>query len=340
MIVKGTVDPMYKLSVAMTTYNGEKFVYKQLKSLYEQTRRPDQVIIIDDCSTDSTPQIVRDFIKEYQLDWHFEINESNLGYKKNFCKAISLTDGDIIFLCDQDDIWHNEKFETIENIFIGNPKVDCINTSFVFIDDEDKPLQSENKRGMSNNNLIFFDIKPNDIVNIDLNSIIRRNISPGCTVAFRSKIKDIYLQNTKHLLPHDWEINIYSALSGGLFFYNKPLISYRLHGNNTIGLSLKHINGFKFRGNFIQRLNILNEQIGLSEFLLKPFIFDKLGKSGKKFAIHLKSYTKNRQKCINNNSLISWFFLFKDVFFIYDKPLKSLRSTVGDLFYITGLKKK
>lgn len=339
MIVKGTVDSMLKLSVAMTTYNGEQFVYKQLKSLYNQTRKPDQVIIIDDCSTDSTPKIVKDFIKAHGLDWHFEINQSNLGYKKNFHKAVSLTDGDIIFLCDQDDIWHSDKFETIEKIFINNPKIDCINTSFVFIDSEDKPLQADNKRGTANSALIPFDIEPGDIVNIGLNNIIRYNISPGCTAAFRSKIKNIHLQNTKHLLPHDWEINIYSALNNGLYFYNKPLISYRLHGNNTIGLSLRYSAGLKFRGNFAQRLNIINEQINLSEFLLDSFLFDKLNQSGKKYANHLKPYAQNRQKCLNNNSFSAWLLLFKDVFFVYDKPLKSLRSMVGDFCYLTGIKK-
>ena len=77
------------ISIAMTTYNGEKFVIKQLQSLLNQTLQPDEVIIHDDRSSDSTPELVQKFIKENNLtNWHFSVNEKNLGYKQNFYETI------------------------------------------------------------------------------------------------------------------------------------------------------------------------------------------------------------------------------------------------------------
>ena len=71
-------------TIVLSTYNGEKFITEQLDSLRLQTRPADEVLISDDCSTDSTPQIVKDYIQKYKLSgWHFEQNEKNSGWKKN-----------------------------------------------------------------------------------------------------------------------------------------------------------------------------------------------------------------------------------------------------------------
>ena len=105
---------MFKISVAMTTYNGARFVEKQLASLLAQTRPADEVIILDDRSTDGTPGIVTRFIKKNSpVSWHFSVNEKNLGYKENFYHAVGRTTGDLIFLCDQDDVWHSNKIEAM-----------------------------------------------------------------------------------------------------------------------------------------------------------------------------------------------------------------------------------
>jgi glycosyltransferase involved in cell wall biosynthesis len=78
---------------------GKKFILKQLDSILNQTLKPDEVIIRDDCSTDNTCKIIKNFINNNELDnWFFEINSCNEGYKKNFKKLLSLARGDFIFL--------------------------------------------------------------------------------------------------------------------------------------------------------------------------------------------------------------------------------------------------
>ena len=113
-----------KISVVMTTYNGEKYIKEQLTSLKNQTRVPDEVLIFDDCSTDNTVTIVRNFIIEnpsgnYRL---FE-NKKNKGWRRNFMEGFADAQGDIIFPCDQDDIWFEDKIENMEKIMEENENI-------------------------------------------------------------------------------------------------------------------------------------------------------------------------------------------------------------------------
>ena len=98
------------ISIAMTTYNGAKYIEEQLLSILNQTMFVDDLVICDDNSTDATSDIINDIIDRYTLSdrVRFFRNNSNLGYVENFRKAIGLTTGDYIFLADQDDIWDKD----------------------------------------------------------------------------------------------------------------------------------------------------------------------------------------------------------------------------------------
>ena len=100
-----------KISVALCTYNGEDFLEQQLESIFLQTRPVQEIIICDDCSTDGTIQIIQKFLLQFPEIIKLYFNESPLKTIKNFEKAVSLTSGDYIFLCDQDDVWFNNKLE-------------------------------------------------------------------------------------------------------------------------------------------------------------------------------------------------------------------------------------
>lgn len=230
-------DMNEKISIAMTAYNGELYVAQQLQSIIQQTIKADEVIIFDDHSTDKTADIITDFIKTNELDhWIFSINKENIGFARNFYQAIEGTTGDIIFLCDHDDVWHDNKIETMLDVFQTHDEVKMLNTSFDKIDGNGNILNSKNKLWHTNHNIIRGKIKQGSMKQIDFRYIIWRNISPGCTSAFRSECKIIFLESFSGLCPHDWELNIFGAALDGLFFLNKSLIKYRLHANNAIGL--------------------------------------------------------------------------------------------------------
>lgn len=97
-------------SVAMCTYNGEKYIKEQLESIIHQTLPPDEIIICDDGSNDHTISAIKETMRVWRGSWMLVQNEKNLGYKKNFQKAISLCQGDIIYLSDQDDVWDLHKW--------------------------------------------------------------------------------------------------------------------------------------------------------------------------------------------------------------------------------------
>src|SRR3989339_673267 len=97
------------ISIAMCTYNGEKYIEQQLNSFLTQTILPNELVICDDCSKDKTIEILQEFSKKAKFPVRIYLNEKNLGSTKNFEKAIGLSKGDIIFCSDQDDVWHNQK---------------------------------------------------------------------------------------------------------------------------------------------------------------------------------------------------------------------------------------
>ena len=111
----------------MTTYNGMDYLEELLDSIRTQTRIPDEVVIVDDCSTDGTPDFVIDYIERYGLSgWKIYKNEENLGWRKNFRLALRKCSNDLVFLCDQDDIWKQTKIKDMSDIMEKNPYIELL----------------------------------------------------------------------------------------------------------------------------------------------------------------------------------------------------------------------
>lgn len=102
-----------KVSIAMAAYNGARHIGEQLQSFAAQTRRPDQLVVTDDGSTDDTIALIEAFAGSVPFEVVVHRNERNLGYARNFMGAMSRCDGDIIFLSDQDDVWLPHKIATV-----------------------------------------------------------------------------------------------------------------------------------------------------------------------------------------------------------------------------------
>ena len=155
------------ISVAMATFNGETYIQEQLDSIYTQTCKVDEIIIVDDCSTDSTVRVIEQYILSHKdIDIKLYKNEENLGYKKNFKKAISLCHGDYVFLSDQDDIWKFNKVEDMISIMEKNSNISVLASSFEFIDQKGDVFTVPLDSRMSNNNLLMKKVKTNEVVSI------------------------------------------------------------------------------------------------------------------------------------------------------------------------------
>lgn len=262
---------MMKISIAMTAFNGANYIVQQLESLINQKRKADEVIIIDDCSSDGTASIIQEYLTLKKLsNWQYIKNESRLGYIKNFKKAISKCQGDIILLCDQDDIWEDNKTALLESTFKKNTAIRVLATSASFIDAQNRVM----KRSFPV--FHFQNVPDGEIRKIELNQIFEKNCFPGCTIAFRKEIALKYLRAESEYMEHDWTICLIGAMEEGLYWLNSKLIRYRIHSENTIGLSrirYKYINyafwtlatweiyieGLYKRAAFLKRTNLRDE---------------------------------------------------------------------------------
>ncbi len=299
---------MLKVSVVMTAYNGEKYIEKQLDSILSQHRLPDEVIIIDDCSSDNTPKIIKKYIEDNSLNnWFFEINGENLGFKKNFKKALSKISGDICFLCDQDDIWCDDKIETGVALF-SDDTVFGISTGFSVIDGEENDIT---KSILSNGTYAFTDEKLNSpLLNIKLKNIMHQNISPGCTCAYRKNVVDLYLKNANDELPHDYQLDLISSALSGFVFYNVPLNKYRIHSKNTLGI--KPLNQ--------TRLEIAEEKLNLSRV-----IKDISDESKALNRLCEKRYAALFEKSLRKTFLLNFIREYKQYY--------SFKERIGDILY-------
>lgn len=203
-----------KVSIAMATYNGAKFLPEQLQSFIDQTHQPDEVVITDDCSTDNTVKIIESFVKRAPFKVKFLRNAENLGYAGNFNAALMQTTGDLVFLSDQDDVWFSNKIEYMINLAVEHPNY------YVYMNDAlltDEKLNSANltKYGQ-------------------LKSAGRSDEAfvMGCCCAIRRDYLDFILPIPTGLKAHDnWLVEIAGGLRVKLID-STVLQYYRRHGNN------------------------------------------------------------------------------------------------------------
>ena len=226
-----------KISVAMTTCNGATFLRPQLDSLRTQLRPLDELVICDDCSSDDTWRILEQYQRQYP---HFPMllhrNRENLGFQKNFRQALKLCSGDILFFCDQDDIWEPQKILLMCRLFRENPQMQALASSFTMIDAEGRPAADPKTRGWSNHNLYHGVLAEGALTRVDPEKLLFQNICQGCALAFRAGIRERFLDSFAEKPHYDWQLNLLAASSGALFFLNEPLFRYRIHNANALGL--------------------------------------------------------------------------------------------------------
>lgn len=203
------------ISVCIATYNGGKYIKEQLESILPQLTNVDEVIISDDNSTDETIEIIKsikdDRIKIFK-------NELKSGYSKNFENAINKSSGDIIFICDQDDLWENNK---VELMVLGLKKNDLVISDALICDGLLKEtLGSHFKVYGTQKGFIPNWIKTRYI---------------GACMAFKREIltKVLPFPENQSLCAYDYWITVVCELYFKVDLVPLPLIRYRRHGNNA-----------------------------------------------------------------------------------------------------------
>lgn len=218
------------VSVALTTYNGARFIEEQLRSIAGQTRRPDELVVSDDASTDDSVAIVERVCEQEELPLRLHRQPSRVGVVANFQHAIATASGDVIALCDQDDRWHADKLATIANAFAeGSPGGVFSNGSVV----------DESGRSTGHTLWESFGYDSSDPL---VPSLLRRNVVTGATLAFASAARDLLLPLDPHGL-HDVWIAMLLATTSELRPLPELLIDYRVHGANAVAMGERHVAG-------------------------------------------------------------------------------------------------
>lgn len=313
------------ISVAMTTFNGEKYIEKQIESIIHQSLPVDEIIVCDDGSTDHTVELLKKY--DVTLIQNFQ----NLGYKLNFKQAMEKCNGDYIFLCDQDDIWEKDKVKDMMQIMESHKNIHVLASSFTYINGQNQMILTTLNKGYSNNNLYNKEVEKNDLVSVLTDEFIYGNYFQGCALVMDKQTRDFVVHHFDDRLPHDWIISLYASIDGGMYFYNKSEFKYRIHSDNSIGVSTlnqsatQHVNrAYQFE----ERYQKARDALYVLD-VLKSNCIDYYMQNEKKFNA-IESFMEHHVSYLKNKK---FFGLLGQNRYVYYKKLKTYRARIMDLLY-------
>ena len=218
-----------RVSVALCTYNGQAFIGDQLRSILTQTRPPDEIVVVDDCSTDDTLRVVSNLAKAASMPLRQYSNATNLGFVRNFERAVSLATGDVIFLADQDDVWPPMKIERMLPHF---------NDQTVLLVHSDARLVDDQLRDLGFSLLEALEMREWERERFrqgrGLDVLIRRSLVTGAATAIRKDLLRLALPFPAGWVHDEW-LAVIAALAGRVERTDAALLQYRQHEGNQIG---------------------------------------------------------------------------------------------------------
>jgi glycosyltransferase involved in cell wall biosynthesis len=225
-----------RVSVALCTYNGERFLADQLASVRAQDRLPDEVVACDDGSSDRTVALLRAFAAEAPFRVRVEVNPTRLGSSDNFARAISLCTGDLIALADQDDVWLPQKLSTLEATLAADTGAGFAFSDAEVVDEGLRPLgytlwrairfgRAEQRRFAAGEGFAC---------------LLRRYRVTGATLMLRAALRELFLPVPPGWVHDAWIGLVLSAVGRGVPVPT-PLIRYRQHPAQQHGGALRTV---------------------------------------------------------------------------------------------------
>jgi hypothetical protein len=215
----------------MATYNGEKFILEQLQSLAAQTVLPDELVVSDDGSTDSTLDIVDAFAKSAPFPVKIHRNNTRLGFANNFLHCAGLCTSELVAFCDQDDIWLDKKLERCRDRFIDQDVLLCIHNAKVWSPDE---TDSRHWPAFNKSVVLEAGIVDPLLVYPGFAMVVRKRLLS--IIAHTTRPANIHsLSSNPHPMSHDQWAWFIAAIFGKMAWIAETLALYRQHGGNTYG---------------------------------------------------------------------------------------------------------
>ncbi len=267
--------PPLRLSIVMCTYNGATYLQAQLDSLLAQTRLPDEMVISDDASTDDTPAILEAFAVTaggLGIDVRLSRHTSNVGFVENFSSALRQASGDVVFLCDHDDIWRADKLAVMAARFAQDTGLLLLHSDARLVDAQGRSLNCsmfEALQMTAQEKQAIHDGRAFEVV-------MRRSFVTGATAAMRREVIGLALPIAADWIHDEWIAAVVSAV-GKMDFVDAPLIDYRQHGGNQIG-ARKRTLAMKWQDLILPRGKFLADEAmrlrRLEMFLMQASFFD------------------------------------------------------------------
>lgn len=311
------------ISVAMCTFNGEKYIKEQIESIINQSLVPDEIVICDDCSKDNTVNIIKEVLDNWSGKVHLAVNEKNLGYRKNFEKAISLCKGNIIFLSDQDDVWNRNKIEIMVN---------ALNNSDAILAFHDVEVVDENLNLIKRSFWKLLRFNYQKFLHNDFRRIFASNVVQGSACVFRKELFNYAIPFPETAVHDEW-LGLVTVAKGRIIPVNKSLAKYRQSGNNAVGagtVSLLEKITKLITDLHVQNIKLVNELIRRQEVLNcfhKRFCRESLiiCREYKKYL----DFNTLRLNYIQNKKILNLIYL--NYFKIYDTRIYALRRMLRDI---------
>lgn len=286
-----------KVDILLATYNGEKYIKEQVESILNQTYENIQIIISDDCSTDNTRQVLKEYENNEKIKIFYQ--EKNLGYVKNFEFLLKQVKSNLYMLSDQDDVWKKEKVEkSVEKI--ESEKLDLVFGDLEVVDENLNTLYKSYNRYMH----LIHKIKK---YQKDYRLQYLYNCMTGCTIISRKNWIDKVLPfptNSKYMI-HDYWLGLVIALNGKVGYIEEPYILYRQHGKNQVGSKKASKTSSKLEE--VRNISI-NTRIGTFEtYVMHEEIFDEKLKKQNKKALEYFKMLKNKK----NFNFRQWGIFFR-----------------------------
>lgn len=222
--------PKSTISVALCTYNGERFLPGQLASIARQTRLPDQVVICDDGSSDRTIEIAEAFARSVPFRVEVHRNAVNLGSTRNFEQAILACTGSLIALSDQDDLWHPDRLRRSEEELEWHPEAGLVFTDGEVIDDNGDRI---GVRLWENFELVG--MRKEELRGGNFIPMTRKRFVTGATVMFRARYRPYCFPVGDRWVHDGWLAALIGSIAS-IRLIDEQLIEYRQHSSQQIGL--------------------------------------------------------------------------------------------------------
>lgn len=258
IVITPSLQP--RISVALCTYNGGGFLSEQLRTLAEQTLRPYEIVVFDDGSIDQTREVLERFRKNNpQMGVRIEVNPHRLGPARNFERAIGACGGEIIALCDQDDVWMPEKLAVIAREFERNPELGLVFSDADICDEAGNPLGYRLWRSVGFGGRLRRRAERGGAFDV----ILRQNVVTGATLAFAARLRDLVLPIDPGWMHDGWIALLISAVAP-VAAIRTPLVRYRQHPGQSIGalrrtLYQQYLNARKLDGKWFALQTVLYE---------------------------------------------------------------------------------